>query len=104
MCERLINPYFETDAGREYASGDPYLGYPADDKTPCESLRNEVFFDGIQDYRALKLLETICGEKFVFSLLEQEGVAGFTVYPRDAAWHIRFREKINRLIAEKAEE
>lgn len=104
MCERLINPYFETDAGREYASGDPYLVYPAEDKTPFDSLRNEVFFDGIQDYRALKLLETICGEKFVFSLLEQEGVAGFTVYPRDAAWHIRFREKINRLIAEKAEE
>lgn len=102
MCERLINPYFETDAGREYASGDPYLVYPAEDETPYDSLRHEVFYEGIQDYRALKLLETLCGEKFVLDLLEEEGVDGFTVYPRDAEWHIRFREKINRMIIKKA--
>ncbi len=98
MGERLIDPYFETDAGREYASGDPYLVYPAKDGTPYDSLRHEVFFEGIQDYRALTLLESVKGREYVETLLANEGVNGFTAYPRSAEWHIAFRERINREI------
>lgn len=101
MGERLINPYFETDSGREYVSGDAYLVYPKEDGTPLDSIRHEVFYEGIQDYRALKLLEANYGREYVDSLLAEEGVSGYTVYPRDAKWHIAFREKINRLIAFK---
>ncbi len=104
MGERLINPYFETDAGREYASGDPYLVYPAEDGSPYDSLRNEVFYEGIQDYRALKLLEGYTSREEVEELLLAEGVRGFTVYPRSADWHIEFREKINRIIMKKVKE
>ncbi len=100
MSERLIDPYFVTDAGNVYPSGDSYLVYPAKDGTPYDSIRNEAFADAFQDYRALLLLSKIKGRAFVLELLEREGVRGLSEYPREAEWLIAFREKINRLIME----
>ena len=95
-----IDPYVVTDAGGVYQSGDCFIVYP-DKNGVLESLRLEVFYDGINDYRALCLLETLYGKDFTLNLLRVEGVRGFTEYPRNAKWHLAFREKINRLIADK---
>lgn len=93
-----IDPYRTTD-GTCWVSGDPFIVYPADGDI-LYSHRLFNFGDGIQDYRALKLLEQKKGRDFVLDLLHKDEVSGFTHYPLSAEWHSRFREKINSLIKE----
>ena len=53
----------------------------------------------MQDYRALKTLEKKIGREEVEKLLYAEGFEkNFTVYPKDAAWHIAFREKRHPIV------
>ena len=40
------------------------------------------------------------GRSEVLKMLEAEGLDGFTVYPRDAAWHTAFITKIKRKLSE----
>ena len=94
-----IDPFAVTDACGAFESGDSFIVYPGD-RGPLDSARHEVFAAGMADYRALKTLEKKIGRAEVVRLLESEGLArNFTVYPKSAAWHIAFREKINRMIA-----
>ena len=97
LSEGLINPYHHTDANKSFPSGDSFIVYPTL-KGCYDSLRLEVFYDGIQDYLALKLLEKYIGREEVVKLLQKEGVSGYTEYPHSASWHISFRNKINSLL------
>ena len=94
---RSVNPFLETDARGVFPSGDSYVVYPGEEGA-LDSLRLEVFYEAIQDRMALIALEQKIGRKEVLDLLHGEGVRGFSEYPRNAVWHKRFREKINRLI------
>ena len=92
-----IDPYRVSDAGGFFPAGDSFIVYPTGGGcTP--SLRLLVFYDGIQDYLALKLLEKERGRQFVVDLLKEENIEGFTKYPRSAEWHIAFRNKINAIL------
>ena len=94
-----IDPYRNTDAGGFFPAGDPFIVYPGKNGVK-PSLRLFAFGDGLQDYRALQLLESLKGREFVVSLLKAEGVDGYNVYPRSKEWHLRFREKVNQLVKE----
>lgn len=96
----VINPYVTNDAGGYFPPGDSFIVYPHGDGV-LESPRLAVFRDAVQDYRALKLLESVYGRDYVMALLTAEGLKGFGQYPRSAKWHLDFREKINRLIVTK---
>lgn len=87
--------------GRFLQSGDSFVVYPASDGV-WDSLRLEVFSDGIEDYRALKTLEKKRGREFVVGLLKAEGMNGYKMYRRDANRHFDFREKINAFIEKYA--
>lgn len=94
---REINPFEESDAGKAFPSGDAYVVYPGDDGTPLNSLRLKVFYDALQDMRALQLLESFVGKEKTLALLE-EGLSEpitFTSYPRSEDWHLAKREQIN---------
>ena len=54
---------------------------------------------GFEDYDLLYTLEKKIGKEKVQEMLKNEGVSGYTVYPRDAAWHTAFIEKVKRLLA-----
>ena len=96
-----IDPFEITDACGAFESGDSFIVYPGKDG-PLDSARHEVFSDGMQDYRALKTLEKRIGRKEVEKMLYAEGFEkNFTTYPMSASWHLAFREKLNRMIAEK---
>lgn len=97
---KAINPYQITDADGVFESGDAFMVYPAN-KAVRESLRNEVFYEGINDYRALKTLELLYGKQFVKNLLQKQKMKSFTKYKKSAKWHLRFREIINKLIISK---
>ena len=92
-----INPYIDTTSEGAFPGGDAFVVYPVDEagNVVC-SLRLYVFNEGLQDMRALKLLESIAGRDVVMDLLEE--VQGFDVYPRDAEYIIVLREKVNQMI------
>ncbi len=96
-----INPYEETDSHATFPSGDAFIVYPSEEGGNV-SLRYEVVKEGFQDYNALKLLEESIGRERVLALLEENGVKGYTQYPRDGAWHVRFRQMLNDLIKKHA--
>ncbi|WP_169082395.1 DUF4091 domain-containing protein [Paenibacillus sp. PL91] len=94
-----IEPFETTDAGCAFPSGDAFLVYPGLEG-PIESIRLKVFYEALQDMRALELLEGLAGRAETLKLLE-EGLANeitFDVYPRDLDWLLSRRERINQTI------
>jgi len=95
-----IDPFKVTDAGYAFPSGDAFMVYPGDNGEPISSLKFEVFFDALQDLRALKLLESYIGKEEVLKLLEEslENPITFRQYPKEAQWLLEKREEINKMI------
>lgn len=96
---RQINPFVCTDGDYFAPAGDAFSVYPAHDGTACDSLRLPVFFDGLQDMRALSLCEKLYSREFVISLID-EGIEPVTFknYPHDAEWLLNLRERVNEAI------
>lgn len=96
---KVLDPYRDTCAGGGFPSGDPFVVYPlsADGEVVC-STRLYVFNEGLQDLRALKLLESLTNRQTVLELLEQ--VKGFQEYPRSNDYILNLRETVNRMIQE----
>jgi hypothetical protein len=102
FSRKAIDPYKVTDAGLGFPSGDSFLVYPGEEG-PIESIRMEVFYEALQDLRAMQLLETLIGRERVIELLE-EGLSEpitFDRYPIDLEWVLGIRQKMNRIISEQ---
>ena len=97
---KQIDPFVTTDALNAFPSGDPFSVYPGADGRPLESIRLLVFNEGLQDVRALELLEKLAGREAALRLLEEETEEPLTItsYPRSAAYLLRLRERINQAI------
>lgn len=93
----VVNPYVDTTAGGAFQSGDAFVVYPLDQngEVVC-SLRLYVFNEGMQDLRALKLLESLSDRQTVSDLLDD--VVGFEHYPRNSQYILQLREQINSRI------
>lgn len=96
-----IDPFRVTDAGYAFPSGDAFLVYPGEDG-PIESIRLEVFYEVLQDLRALTLLEGFIGRDAVLNMVEEglESPITFNNYPKDAEWILKKREQINKKVSE----
>lgn len=95
--KRRVDPFTEPDAGGKFPSGDSFVVYPGKDRTPLDSTRLHVFFDGLQDMRALRLLESLAGREKAHAVLEEglEKPLTFSEYPHSAKWLFETRERIN---------
>lgn len=97
---RKINPYVVTDADDAFPSGDSFMVYPGGNGEAVESLRLLVLEEGLNDYRALQLLESLKGREYVEAMIER--IAGmkitFSDYPGNSAFLLRLRECVNREI------
>lgn len=95
-----LNPYAVTDSGNAFPSGDPFVVYPGPNFMPIESLRLRVFHQGLQDLRALQLLESLTDRATVEQLIDQElGMRiTFKRYPHQASVLLRLREQVNARI------
>lgn len=104
LSKKRIDPYFCTDADMAFPSGDPFLVYSYEDGA-IESIRQVVLNEGLQDLRALQLLERRRGREYVRKLLKEswEGELTFRNYPRSAAYLTGLRERINQEIIASAE-
>ena len=93
----VLNPYVDTSAGGAFTSGDSFVTYPVDeDGDVVLSFRLHVFNEGLQDLRALYLLESLTDRETVLSLLEE--LDGFEKYPRNSQYLLTLRHKINEMI------
>lgn len=93
----VLNPYYDTATGGSYPSGDAFVVYPLDEdgEVVC-SLRLYVFHEGMQDMRALQLLESLSDRETVVELLRD--IDGFKRYPRNSRYILEIREVINQRI------
>ena len=92
---RHINPYLVTDADCAFPSGDSFMVYPYKDKA-IESIRSEVFYQALQDMRALQLLEEKIGREAVENLLKERfGEITFEEYPRGRDNMLELRALVN---------
>lgn len=92
-----INPFQETDAGEGFPSGDAFSVYPGETEV-VESIGLRVFYEGLQDLRALQLLEQKIGRAAVESLLRAQGNLTFQEYPREESAVLKLRETVNQLL------
>lgn len=93
-----INPFVTTDAGGGFPSGDAFAVYPGENGRALPSLRLKTFNHGLQDQRALELLETLTDRATVEAALPEYDNITFSQYPRSAEYLLELREKINILI------
>lgn len=99
---RAIDPYRTTDADVAFPSGDAFAVYPGANGQPIESIRLAVFYEALQDMRALQLLEELIGREETLKMLEEnlEQELTFRNFPTDADWLLACKEKMNRKIVE----
>lgn len=91
-----INPFLSTDGDGFVPSGDTCSVYPGREETPLPSLREVVFFDGLQDMRALLLLESFIGKEKTLEIVEK-GIEPirFNKFPYTRDFVLGLRELIN---------
>ena len=98
-----INPYLETTCDFAFPAGDAYSVYPGPDGECLESTRQKVFYEALQDIKAMKLCETLYSHDEVVAAIEE--VFGkelrFDTCTKDAGTMLAIREKINMMIKEK---
>ena len=95
LSKARIDPFKETSANRAFPAGDAFIVYPGDDGTPWPSLREPVFFDALQDLRALTAAEQKIGRDAVLKLIADTlGDIDFRHYPMDEETFFAFRTKL----------
>lgn len=101
LSKHPIDPYADTSSEYAFPPCDAFMVYPGRDGKPVESIHHEVFAEGIQDLRAMDLLESMIGRKKIETLLDKATPTGkmtMEEYPRGEENVIKLRKKINDLI------
>ncbi|MBQ7353828.1 MAG: DUF4091 domain-containing protein [Clostridia bacterium] len=100
LSDVAINPYFVTDAGGGFQSGDGFVVYPGENG-PYDSIRHECFYDGFQDMYLLYALEKKIGRESVEKILFDYGFEkGFYVYPHNEKVFLEMINKIKVMTSE----
>ncbi len=100
-----IDPYRTTDADGAFPGGDPFVVYPGANGIPEDSLRHEVFFEALQDQRALQLLEKFLPRTGIIKMLDKFSAKGkltMADYPKGEANILALRKKVNGLLKKYA--
>ena len=96
-----INPYITTDADGAFPGGDPFIVYSGLDGIPEDSLRHEVFFEALQDQRALQLLEEFIPRQKLLKMLDKfakDNKMRMDKYPKGEEKVLSIRKKVNNLL------
>lgn len=95
---RSIDPFAVTDADSAFPSGDSFTVYPGKSGA-IESVRSEVFFQALQDMRALTLLCDRIGKKRTIAAVEADfGIITFFDYPRSKEKMLNLRKSVNNYL------
>jgi hypothetical protein len=95
----FVNPFMNTCGEYFTPAGDCFSVYPGPDGKPWPSIRMLVFYDALQDIRALELCDRLYGREFVMNIVEDEGEPiTFFKWPQGEEYLLDLREKINLAI------
>lgn len=95
---RSIDPFAVTDADSAFPSGDSFTVYPGKSGA-IESVRSEVFFQALQDMRALTLLCDRIDKKRTIAAVEADfGIITFFDYPRGTEKMLNLRKSVNNYL------
>lgn len=98
LSDEAIDPYQINDGAGAFQSGDAFIVYPGENGA-LDSIRHEVFYDGLQDMRLFYTLEEKIGRKKAEALLREYGFEkGFRIYPHDEKSLLEVRKKAQMLI------
>lgn len=97
LARYMIDPYQTQDADYSFPAGDPFIVYPGNDCEPVDSIRSELLFEGLQDQRAMELLEEKTGRKTIEKMLDKASGGSMTMksYPRGEKAMLKLRKMIN---------
>ncbi len=99
----LINPYVQLDGNAWVPPGDAFSVYPNMDGTALESSRIIVFFEALQDMKAMKLCEKLYDKETVVKIID-EAIGCDVTFETCATYAdqiLEIREKVNALIKKK---
>ena len=95
-----VNPYIDLSGEYWVPAGDTFSVYPGLHGEALESLRLIVFYEGVNDMRALQLCASLCGKEKTIRALEKAygRPISFDDCPHSADVILKVRETINRMI------
>ncbi len=93
-----INPYLTTDGDMYVPSGDCFTVYPSTNGEALSSIRQAVFYNALQDMRALLLYEKYFGKKATVDLIDTQQEITFKNYPHNDDYILNLRQHINNKI------
>ena len=96
----VINPYLQQDGDGWVSPGDAYSVYPSHTGEALESLRIVVFYEALQDMKAMKLCEKYYGKAAVIKQIDAAiGTSvTFDTCAKSADAILNLREKVNTMI------
>jgi hypothetical protein len=96
---RFINPYNNTDSDGAFTAGDAFIVYPNYAEFGANpSLRLYAMGEAFRLSRMLYLYESKAGRDAALAFLDEEGVTGLNVYPKDAGWLDRLTDRLAQKI------
>lgn len=96
----LFDPKTEPCNFNGAGGGTSYFVYPALNGTALQSIRQKVFYEAINDMRALQLSEKLIGRKATTELIEKHyGKVTFSTDSGGEDKLLRFREELNKTIS-----
>lgn len=82
--------------------GTSYLVYTGANGEPIQSMRQKVFYEGINDMRALETLEKLTSREYCMKLINDTfGEMNFYKAPKTAEQLLQFRERVNKEIKKR---
>lgn len=87
-CQRLLDPFTDGSAGGHTPYGDPFVVYPGPDG-PIDSIRWEVFAEGLQDYAILQALGVDPDDEGL------QAIVNYREFPKSEPW---FQETMLKLL------
>ncbi len=103
LSKGMIDPYADINSYYAFPPGDGFMVYPGKDGKPVESIHHEVFAEGLQDLRLLKLLEKKIGREALEKFLD-DATPGrrmtMAKYPRGEAAMLRLRKRMMAMLAD----
>ena len=100
---KRIDPFTVTDGGEAFPAGDPFIVYPGEGGEVWESIRYMAVRQGLQDMRAMELLESLAGREAVEKLIAEDLDEPLTLkqYPRVNSYLPGLRQRINQEIEKR---
>lgn len=105
LSHGLFDPKTEPCLYNGASPGTSFFVYPSSDGKAIQSIRQKVFYEGLNDMRALQLSEKLKGREYTMKLIEKYyGKVTFLTPAESEEKLLGFREELNKIIGSSIKE